>query len=176
VVASPREARERRATYLGLIGLFLSTFGAVAVANPRKRFDVRPFDLAMLGLSTFRLGRMIAYDTVLRPVREPFTETVPDPTGAGDTVEPEGRGVRRAIGELISCPTCAGTWMAALQVYALQLFPGPARLFVTVMAAVGAAELLGSAQEALGWSGQVARQEAGQREQQLPTSAGRGLG
>jgi hypothetical protein len=117
----------------------------------------------MLALSTFRLGRMVAYDKVLHPVREPFTETVPDNTGAGLTVEPEGFGARRAIGELISCPTCAGTWMAALQVYALQLFPGPARMFVAMMAAVGAAELLGSVQEALGWSGLVARQEAGER-------------
>jgi hypothetical protein len=165
-VLAVREARERRATYLGLIGLFFSTFGALAATHPKRRFDPRPFDLVMLALSTFRLGRMIAYDKVLNPVREPFTETVPDPTGAGDTVEPEGNGARRAIGELISCPTCAGTWAAAIQVFALQLFPGPTRIFLAVMAAVGAAELLGSAQEALGWSGQVARQEAGEREQQ----------
>ena len=165
-MANVHESRERRATYLGLIGLFLSTFGAVAAAGPKKPFQPRPFDLVMLALSTFRLGRLIAYDQVLHPVREPFTETVPDGTGAGLTVEPEGHGARRAIGELLSCPTCAGTWIAALQVYALQLFPGPARMFVTVMAAVGAAELLGSAQEALGWSGQVARQQAGEREQE----------
>jgi hypothetical protein len=172
-VASTRESNERRATYLGLIGLFLSTFGAASLVNPKQRFQPRPFDLVMLALATFRVGRMIAYDKVLHPIRDPFTETVPDPTGAGDTVEPEGRGVRRAIGELISCPTCAGTWAAALQVYALQLFPGPARLFLTVMAAVGAAELLGSAQEALGWSGQLARQEAGEREQQKERVAAR---
>jgi hypothetical protein len=163
-MALPREVRERRATYLGLIGLFLSTFGAVAAKQPKGSVALGPLDLAMLGLSTFRLGRMVAYDTVLRPVREPFTATVPDPTGAGDTVEPEGTGMRRAIGELISCPTCAGTWLAALQVYALQLAPGPARIFIAMMAAVGAAELLGSVQEALGWLGQEARQRVGERE------------
>jgi hypothetical protein len=165
-MATVRESRERRAAYVGLVGLFLSAFGAVATSRASKPLELRPLDLAMLGLSTFRLGRMIAYDKVLHPFREPFTETVPDGTGAGLTVEPEGQGVRRAIGELLSCPTCAGTWIAALQVYALQLAPGPARLLVTMMAAVGVAELLGSVQEALGWSGLVARQEAGERERE----------
>jgi hypothetical protein len=165
-MSAAHESRERRAAYLGLVGLFLSAFGAVATARTRKPLAVSPLDLAMLGLSTFRLGRMVAYDTVLHPFREPFTETVPDGTGAGLTVEPEGHGVRRAIGELLSCPTCAGTWIAALQVYALQVAPGPARLLVTMMAAVGLAELLGSVQEALGWSGLVARQEAGERERE----------
>jgi hypothetical protein len=163
---SLREEQQRRATYLGLVGLFLGTFGAFSLSRPSRSFELKPLDLVMLGLATFRLGRLAAYDSVVRPLREPFTETVPDPTGAGDTTEPEGSGARRAIGELLSCPTCAGTWLAAGQVYALHLAPGPARLLIAIMASVGVAELLGAAVEALGWSGQVARQEAGQREQQ----------
>lgn len=161
-----REEQQRRATYLGLTGLFLGTFGAFSLLRPKRSFELKPLDLAMLGLATFRLGRLAAYDTVVRPLREPFTETVPDPSGAGDTTEPEGRGVRRAIGELIACPTCAGTWLAAGQVYALHLAPGPARVLIAIMASVGLAELLGAAVEALGWSGLLARQEAGERDEQ----------
>jgi hypothetical protein len=163
---SLREEEQRRATYLGLIGLFLGTFGVFSLARPSRSFELKPLDLVMLGLATFRLGRLAAYDSVVRPLREPFTETVPDPTGAGDTTAPEGGGARRAIGELLSCPTCAGTWLAAGQVYALHLAPRPARLLIAIMASVGMAELLGAAVEALGWSGLVSRQEAGQREQQ----------
>jgi hypothetical protein len=165
-VLSLREEQQRRATYVGLVGLFLGTFGAFSLMRPSRSFDLKPLDLVMLGLSTFRLGRLAAYDPVVRPRREPFTETGPDRSGAGDTTEPEGRGARRAIGELIACPTCAGTWLAAAQVYALHLAPGPARMLIAIMASVGMAELLGAAVEALGWSGLVARQEAGEREKE----------
>ena len=163
---SSREEQQRRAAYLGLTGLFVGTFGVFSLLRPKRSFEPKPLDLVLLGLATFRLGRLAAYDAVVRPLREPFTETVPDPSGAGDTTEPEGRGARRAIGELISCPTCAGTWLAAGQVYALHLAPGPARVLITIMASVGLAELLDAAVEALGWSGLRARQEAGQREEQ----------
>jgi hypothetical protein len=50
----------------------------------------------------------------------------------------------------------------------MHLFPAPTRVFTALMAAVGLAELLGSLQEAIGWTAQVARQEAGQRERKRP--------
>ena len=154
---------ERRATYLTLTGLFLALFAAFAMRERggRKVFDLGPLDLLMLGLATFRLGRLAAYDKVTETLRLPFTRTTRDSSGAGDTVVPKGRGVRRAIGELISCPICAGTWIGAALVYGLDIVPRPTRAFMAIMSAIGLAELLNAATEALSWSGQAAREEAG---------------
>ena len=163
MAADEKAIRERRATYIGLTGLFLSIFTAFALREEREDEDLnlRPFDLALLGFATFRLGRLAAYDKVTEWLREPFTETKPDPSGAGETVMPEGTGVRQALGELISCPTCAGTWIAAILVYGLNIAPRPTRVFLAIMSATGIGELLDASAEALSWSGQAARKESG---------------
>jgi hypothetical protein len=123
-------------------------------------------DLALLVLATFRLGRLIAYDVVMEPFRRPFARTVPDATGAGETVEPHGTGVRRALGQLFSCPICTGTWVAAVLVYGLYTFPGPTRVFLAIMAVIGAAELLNALEETFCWSGQLARTVTGKQQLQ----------
>lgn len=124
-------------------------------------FRLTTTDLVLLSLATFRLGRLIAYDRVMEPFRQFFTVTVPDPTGAGDTVEPKGRGFQQSFGQMICCPICAGTWVAALLTYLLYLFPGPARVFLVMTGVTGAAELLGAATEAMSWTGQQARTFSG---------------
>jgi hypothetical protein len=124
-------------------------------------FRLSAMELTLLAFATYRLGRLIAYDRVMEPFRRFFTETVPDATGAGESVEPRGTGFQQAIGQLICCPICAGTWVAALLTYALVLFPGPARVFLTMSAAIGAAEVLGAFTEAMSWGGQYARTAAG---------------
>jgi hypothetical protein len=149
-----------QASYAGLIGLFSAIFAVFSFWKGRD-FSLKPFDFLLLGLSSFRLGRLMSYDLVFRPIREPVTETVPSPDGTGDTVVPEGTGLRHAVGDLIACPTCSGTWAAAGLVYALRLFPGPTRAFMAIMAASGAAELLDGAYEMLNWSGNAARKRAG---------------
>jgi hypothetical protein len=161
---------ERRITYLTLTGLFLALFAAFAMRERRGRklFDLQPLDLFMLGLATFRLGRLAAYDKVTETLRLPFTRTTRDSSGAGDTVIPKGHGVRRAIGELISCPICAGTWIGAALVYGLDIAPRPTRAFLAIMSAIGLAELLNAATEALSWSGQVAREEVGELSRTSP--------
>lgn len=160
-MSSDKRALEQRLTYVALAGLFWALLGAVSRLTRHKPAPLKPLDHLLLGLSTYRLGRLIAFDHVTEPYRRPFTQTVPDPTGAGDTVEPVGTGWRRAIGELVSCPICAGTWAAAFQVYALHLAPGPARLLISIMSAIGLAELLNALTEMLSWTGQVGREQSG---------------
>jgi hypothetical protein len=162
------DARREYGTKVFLTLIFVGLFAAFMwwiTGRGSGLIDLRlsPLDLLMLALATFRLGRMIAYDLVMEPLRAPFAETVPDGTGAGDSVEPRGVGVRRAVGQLISCPICAGTWVAALLVYALYAYPGPARVFLAIMAAVGAAELLNAFVEVFCWSGQLARTVTGKQ-------------
>jgi len=149
--------------FIGGFGLFI--YWRTGRLPSLEEFNFSALDLAMLAFAVYRLGRLVAYDVVMEPLRRPFTRTVPDPTGAGDTVEPYGTGARKAIGQLISCPICAGTWVSAILVYGLYAYPGPARVFLAMTAAIGAAELLNSVTEIFCWSGQYARELTGLREQ-----------
>ena len=160
-----REQLQRQATYLTLTGIFLALFGIFAGREQRsgQRLNLGPGEILLLCLAVFRGGRMIAWDHVTEPLRAPFAQTVPDSSGAGDTVEPRGTGAQQALGQLLSCPICSATWVAAALVYGLRLFPGPARLMLAIFGAAGAAELANAAAEALSWHGAAARQQAGMR-------------
>jgi hypothetical protein len=154
--------KKEYATKLSLISLFLSIFGVFVSRlsvwrKDEKEFSLKPLDLFMLGFATLRLGRMIAYDRVAEPLRQPFAETVPDHTGAGKTVEPRGEGVRNSLGQLISCPICVGTWIASGLVYGLHMLPNPTRVFLTIMSTMGVTELLNALTETFEWTGQLAR-------------------
>src|SRR5215207_4486709 len=114
-----RDEQINRATKLTFMGIFLAGMAAFSAQVARRGDDVKvqPYELLLLGLSTYRAGRMLAYERVTQPLRDPITETKPDSTGVGETVVAKGRGLQQAIGELASCPICIGTWVAAGMVY-----------------------------------------------------------
>ena len=149
---SPPDLPKRRATYLTLIGIFGGVYGAFSAREHKKgeELDIGPLDLALLGLATYRTGRVVAFDAVTEPLRAPVTE---EREGG---VQPKGSGVRRALGELVTCPTCIGTWIAAGSVHGLRVAPGPTRTFLAFMAAGGVAELLDYATQALDKVGRAA--------------------
>ena len=151
-----------RTTKLTLAGVFLGGLGgfSAVLALRDEHVQVTPLDLAMLGLATYRSGRLIAYERVAAPLREPVTETVPDGSGAGEAVVATGEGWRWSFGELVSCPVCVGTWVAAGLVYGLHLAPRPTRTYLAVMSATGLAQLLSETTEALTWSSRSARKQA----------------
>ncbi|MDQ3810245.1 MAG: DUF1360 domain-containing protein [Chloroflexota bacterium] len=153
------DSQQTRATKLTLISVFLGIMATFATRLVKREADLRlgPFDLLLLGLSSFRIGRMIAFEGVATPLREPFTETRLDGSGAGQTVVATGRGPRRVIGELMSCPICLGTWVAAGLVYGLHLLPRPTRVLLAIMSTTGVAELCYSLTEALDWNARAAR-------------------
>src|ERR1043165_2886478 len=74
---------------------------------------VEPKDIVLFALATQKLSRVITKDKVTTAFRAPFTE-VEGKGGAGELEErPKGRGLRRAVGELLTCPFCIGTWIAS---------------------------------------------------------------
>jgi hypothetical protein len=163
---SDRSSRQEAATKVAFTILFLLFFAGFIILAARLiplRLGASPslFDFVLLAFATIRLGRMVAYDRVMEPFRAPFTKTVPDKSGVGKTVISRGTGVRCSIGQLISCPICIGTWIAAGLVYGLYTFPGPTRVFIIISAVVGLAEMLNGLIEAFSWSGHLARTTAG---------------
>ena len=114
------------ASYAALVGTFALGLGlASQLADPEK--ELRPIDLVALGLATFKASRTVATDKVTSFVREPFVEeTAYD--GEGET--PAGQGMQRAVGELVTCSRCVGTWIAAGLASSLALTPRFGRLLV----------------------------------------------
>ncbi len=156
------ETEVRRATYTTLSGIFMALFAAFTMLNRKnKEQRLSPLDYVQLGFASYRLGRMVSYDKVMEGYRAPFVETVPDPSGMGMTTESRGTGARQAIGDLLCCPVCVGTWIAAGLVYALNLVPKQTRIFLNITSSIGLAELLDAATEALEWTGQNQREQAG---------------
>src|SRR5436853_7055850 len=101
------------AQYAAIMGTFaagLAGAGLLARALGRDTVEYRPIDLAVLGAATFKAARTIARDEVASFIREPFVEGRAheggeDPIESGD--------LRQAIGELVTCSRCVGTWVAA---------------------------------------------------------------
>ena len=158
-----RNGPEGRALKLTLIGVFVAA--ATAAGSQRSaKARTSALELAMTGMAAHRIGRMIAFEGVAEPIREPFTATVPDESGADETTVARGRGVRGAIGELLSCPICVGTWAALGLSIGMRVLPGPTRFVVRVLSIAGLAELNYVAVERLEWSARAARRDAARPE------------
>jgi hypothetical protein len=118
-------------------GLFAA--GLVGRLLGRDAREESPLDLAILGLATFKASRTIARDEVTSFVREPFVEGRAheggeDPLESGD--------IRQAIGELVTCSRCIGTWVAAGLATTQILAPRFGRLLTWTLATAGVNDLL----------------------------------
>jgi uncharacterized protein DUF1360 len=128
--------------YAGIMGTFaagLAVSGGIARLLGRDPREHTPLDLAVLGLATFKAARTIARDDVTSFLREPFVEGhakdgAEDPIESGD--------LRQAIGELVTCSRCVGTWVAgglsATQIIAPQF----GRLLTWTLATAGLNDVL----------------------------------
>lgn len=98
--------------YAGIVGAFIATLGAAGAlgrALKREPQSQSALDLVVLSAATFKASRTLTRDDVTSFLREPFVER----DAVGDHETPAGEGIQRAIGELITCSRCTGTWVAA---------------------------------------------------------------
>jgi hypothetical protein len=134
--------------YFALMGFWAA--GTIGMAHlGRDRF--RPFGLGegmSYALATHGLARIVSTETITLPLRSPFVDRDYDDDG-GCIETPRGTGLRRAIGELITCPYCCSTWAAAMLMGARLVRPKSTRVLVSVLAASAAANLLHRAFAAL---------------------------
>lgn len=127
------------ATFTALAGGFALWFRRSGRELP-ERVDAR--DLALLTVASHKAARLIAKDRVASAVRAPFTRFEHD-GGPGEVEEAaRGRGLRRAIGELLVCPYCLGMWVSAGLTAALLVAPRFTRWFASVLSIVFGSELL----------------------------------
>ena len=131
--------------YGALVGAFnLSLAAFLLAAQRRGRLPERyPLgDLALMSAGTFKLSRLIAKDRVTSALRAPFT-TFQGDAGHGEVDEAaRGRGMRRAIGELLVCDYCVGQWVAAAYLAGYTVAPRPTRAIAAMFTVYGAADVL----------------------------------
>jgi hypothetical protein len=128
--------------YAGIMGTFV---GGLALAGGFARLFDRdprsdgPLDLVVLGAATFKAARTITRDEVTSFIREPFVEGEAheggeDPLETGD--------LRQAVGELVTCSRCVGTWVAAGLASTQILAPRFGRILTWSLAAAGLNDFL----------------------------------
>ena len=128
--------------YAGIMGTFaggLAAAGVVARALDRDPRCDTALDLGVLSLASFKAARTISSDEVTSFLRAPFVEGDAhegdeDPKATGD--------LQQAIGELVTCSRCIGTWVAAGLATTQVIAPRFGRLLTWSLAAAGANDFL----------------------------------
>ncbi|MFI1167569.1 DUF1360 domain-containing protein [Streptomyces sp. NPDC020801] len=132
--------------YATLAATFTAAMALFAVAARRRGVRlpdrVPPWDVALLGVATFKASRLLSKDKVTSFLRAPFTrrtEEIP----AGEVMdEARGNGLRRAVGDLVSCPFCTSVWVAGALAGGYACAPRAARLVCAGLGAVTVADWL----------------------------------
>ena len=142
------DERPPYASYAAIAASFLGGLTAaagLARALGREPRELDALDLVALAGATFKASRTISHDRVTSFLREPFVE------GEGLTghEEPAAEGMQRAVGELVTCTRCVGTWVAAGLGTAQVVTPRFGRLLTWTLAAAAANDFLQTAFVAL---------------------------
>lgn len=133
------------AEFAAMMTFYVTAFAVltgIAVQDKRLPRGFGLMDLALLGIATHKLSRVVAKDRITGILRAPFVNYIKS-AGAGEVEEePRGHGIQRGIGTLISCPYCMGPWCAAGLGFGFVLAPRVARFFAGVLASVAVSDFL----------------------------------
>jgi len=147
------QTRAPHNAYAAIMGTYLgglAVAGLLAKLLGRDPEEHRPIDLVVLGVATFKGARTVARDEVTSFLRDPFVEGEAHEGGE----EPLDTGdFRQAIGELVTCTRCIGTWVAAGLTTTQVLAPRFGRLVTWTLAAAGANDFLQASFAALAHKG-----------------------
>ena len=99
------------ATIMATFAGGLAAAGALGRALGRDPQCQSALDFAVLSAASFKAARTLSRDQVTSFLREPFVE---GRAGVADDEEPvQSGGMEQALGELVTCTRCVGTWAAA---------------------------------------------------------------
>lgn len=135
---------------LGSYALLMASFGASVAGfgawfqrsgrDLPERIDAQ--DLALVTVATHKASRLVAKDRVTSTLRAPFTHFEGDAGPSEVDESARGRGLRRAIGELLICPYCLNLWVAAALTAGLLVAPRATRWLAGLLGVLSGADLL----------------------------------
>src|SRR5438034_889063 len=131
--------------YASMLAFYVVSVAALtgtAVEQGRLPRKFSLLDLALLGIATHKLSRIVAKDRITSILRAPFVSYIRS-AGAGEVEEePRGRGIQRGIGHLVSCPYCMAPWCATALAFGLVFAPRVTRFFAGILASVAMSDFL----------------------------------
>jgi hypothetical protein len=136
---SAMDGETRPVDYAAINAVWLS-LAAALVVSARGRASKDPIttkELIPLGAATFAISKAVARERIGSWVREPFVDEDPD-----EAQHPKGSRLRRAVGELVTCTRCVGTWSALGVVGLRVLHPEAGRTVSAVLASSAANDWL----------------------------------
>ena len=133
------------AEYATLLGFYLASAAVltgIAVQQHRLPRKFGLLDLALLGIATHKLSRIVAKDRITGILRAPFVCYIRS-AGTGEVEEePRGRGFQRGIGHLVSCPYCMAPWCATALAMGFVFAPRVTRFFAGILVSVASSDFL----------------------------------
>src|SRR3954466_10702541 len=153
---SVRDTPTEPVDYAAISAGYGALMAAVLLAARDQGDDpIHPAEIVPLGVATFALAKLISKEKVDTWVREPFLEELP----SGER-RPKGRRLRYAVGELLSCTRCVGSW-SALGLVAVRLRrPREAGVIIPVLASAALNDWLQSGFTRLCAEANVAQERA----------------
>jgi Protein of unknown function (DUF1360) len=106
------EERPPYGSYAAIMGTFaglLAAAGALGRVLDRDPQCQTALDFTILAAASFKAARTLSHDEVTSFIRQPFVRGHAHSGGE----EPVRGGMEQAIGELVTCTRCIGTWAAA---------------------------------------------------------------
>ena len=137
--STQRPPYEAYAAILGTFAAGLGAAGALGRALGRDPQCQTPLDLVVLATASFKASRTLSRDEVTSFLRDPFVE---GKAHEGDEEPIETGDIRQAVGELVTCSRCIGTWVAAGLATTQILAPRFGRLLTWSLAAAGVNDFL----------------------------------
>jgi hypothetical protein len=135
------EARPPYGSYAAIMATFaglLATAGALGRLLDRDPQCQTALDFAVLSAASFKAAHTLSHDEVTSFLRQPF---VRGHAHSGDEEPVEG-GMEQAIGELVTCSRCIGTWTAAALASTQIIAPRFGRLLTWSLGAAAANDFL----------------------------------
>jgi hypothetical protein len=124
--------------YAAIAGTLFAGLGVVAALS-RRSPPASALDLVALSAATFKASRTLSREKVASFLRQPFVEGEAE---LGEEERPAGKGFQRALGELVLCTRCVGTWSAAALASTQMVTPRFGRALTWTLAASAANDFL----------------------------------
>jgi len=107
--------------------------------------EITLLNIALLALASFRLTRLLVFDKITEFIREPFFDEFEEENEEG-VLEvyylPKKSGVKKFMGDLLSCYWCTGIWVSTFIVVAYYISPEYSTPIILILAVAGIASIL----------------------------------
>lgn len=94
------------------------------------------------GIAVYRAANVVSNEVVMKPLREPFVDV--EHKNGKDVEVPKRKGFYGAMGSLLYCSSCTGTWISMLMFYSYLVWPDVTSAIAIILALSGIERLLTS--------------------------------